>query len=68
MHMKENTPSEWGFFGVPPDDGGKLVPWNDLVDCLENEPSFKWYVIECERKPDSILPAEKNLNFLRALI
>ena len=23
MHMKENTPSEWGFFGVPPDDGGK---------------------------------------------
>ena len=68
MHMKENTPSEWGFFGVPPDDGGKMVPWRDLVDCLEDEPIFRWYVIESERKPDSFLPAEKNLNFLRALI
>jgi sugar phosphate isomerase/epimerase len=68
MHMKENTPSEWGFFGVPPDDGGKVVPWKDLVNCLENEPSFKWYVIESERKPDSFLPAEKNLAFLKALV
>ena len=68
MHMKENTPSEWGFFGVPPDDGGKMVPWKDLVNCLENEPSFKWYVIESERKPDSFLPAEKNLAFLRNLV
>ena len=67
MHMKENTPSEWGFFGVPPDDGGKMVPWNDLVDCLEGEPSFRWYVIESERKPDSFVPAEKNLAFLRNL-
>lgn len=68
MHMKENTPSEWGFFGVPPDDGGKMVPWKDLVNCLENEPSFKWYVIESERKPDSFMPAEKNLAFLRNLV
>jgi sugar phosphate isomerase/epimerase len=68
MHMKENTPSEWGFFGVAPDDGGKIVPWKDLVNCLENEPSFKWYVIESERKPDSFLPAEKNLAYLKALV
>jgi len=68
MHMKENTPSEWGFFGVPPDDGGKVVPWKDLVACLENEPSFRWYVVESERKPDSFLPAEKNLQFLKGVI
>ncbi len=68
MHMKENTPSEWGFFGVPPDDGGKMVPWDELVPCLENDPSFRWYVVECERKPDSFIPAEKNLAFLKAKI
>lgn len=68
MHLKENTPSEWGYFGVSPDDGGKLVPWNDLVRCLEDEPSLQWYVIECERKPDSFLPARRNLQFLREKI
>ena len=65
VHLKENVPSEWGFFGVPPDDGGKLVPWDDLLACLAVEPSFRWYVVECERKPDSLLPAERNLAFLR---
>ena len=65
MHMKENVPSEWGFFGVPPDDGGKMVPWNDLVACLQAEPSFRWFVVESERKPDSFLPAQKNLAFLK---
>lgn len=68
MHMKENTPSEWGFFGVPPDDGGKLVPWKDLVATLERQPDFRWYVVESERKPDSLLPAEKNIAFLRDCI
>jgi len=68
MHMKENTPSEWGFFGVPPDDGGKMVPWNDLVATLEAQDDFRWYVVESERKPDSFVPAEKNLAFLRACI
>lgn len=68
MHLKENTPSEWGYFGVPPDDGGQLVPWNDLVRCLEDESSLKWYVIECERKPDSFSPARRNLDFLREKI
>ena len=68
MHMKENTPSEWGFFGVPPDDGGKLVPWKDLVATLEAQPDFRWYVVESERKPDSFVPAERNLDFLRRII
>ena len=68
IHMKENTPSEWGFFGVPPDDGGKLVPWKDVVACLKEEKNFGWYVVESERKPDSLLPAQRNLEFLSALI
>lgn len=68
IHMKENVPSEWGFFGVPPDDGGKLVPWDDVVACMDAEPGFGWYVIECERKPDSLVPAKRNFEFLAAKI
>ena len=68
IHMKENVPSEWGFFGVPPSDGGKLVDWKGTVAHLATEPGFSWYVIECERKPDSLKPAKYNLEFLRKLI
>jgi len=65
LHMKENVPSKDGFFGVPPDDGGKLVDWEGTVKAIEAEPNFKWYVIECERRPDSLEPAFYNLKFLR---
>ena len=68
IHMKENVPSTWGFFGVPPDDGGALVPWDDVIAAVEADPSFRWYVIECERKPDSYIPAQKNFEFLKARI
>ena len=68
IHMKEHVPSTWGFFGVPPDDGGALVPWDDVIAAVEADPSFRWYVIECERKPDSYIPAQKNFEFLKARI
>ena len=32
------------------------------------EPSFRGYVIESVRKPDSFVPAERNLAFLQALV
>ena len=67
-HMKENMPSEWGFFGVPPDNGGKVVPWRDLVMAYEDDPSFRWYVVESACKPDSLVPAERNYGFLSALV
>jgi len=66
INMKENVPSDWGFFGVTPNDGGKLVPWNDVISCMNTEPGFGWYVIECERRPDSLLPAKRNFDFLDA--
>ena len=67
-HMKENVPTDWGFFGVGPRDGGKRVPWRETVDCLYAEPGFEWFVIECERRPDSFLPAKRNYEFLSALV
>ena len=68
VHMKENVPSQWGLFGVAPDGGGKRVPFEDVVACLEDEPGFSWYVIECERKPDSLLPAKCNFKYLSSRI
>ncbi|MGN0853009.1 MAG: sugar phosphate isomerase/epimerase family protein [Kiritimatiellia bacterium] len=68
IHMKENVPSKDGYFGVAPDDGGKIVPWKDTVDYIETEPGFAWYVIECERRPDSLEPAIYNLGFLKKLV
>lgn len=68
VHLKENMPSEWGFFGVPPSDGNKVVPWRELVQTLKRDASVRWYVIECAEKRDSFLPAEKNFNFLTALL
>ena len=68
IHMKENVPSEWGFFGVPPSDGGKMVKWQEVTAYLATEPGFSWYVIECERKPDSMKPPKYNYNFLTKLV
>ena len=67
IHVKENVPSKDGYFGVPPDDGGRLVDWEGVVRCMEADPSNKWYVIECERRPDSLEPAAYNVAFLRRI-
>ena len=64
LHVKENVPSEWGFFGEPPSDGGKMVPWDEVISCMKEEKGFSWYVVECERKPDSLVPAKRNFDFL----
>lgn len=68
IHVKENVPSADGYFGVPPDDGGKLVPWNGLIACTEADADLKWYVVECERRPDSFMPAIHNIRFLKEKI
>ena len=74
IHMKENVPmkhglpNDNGFFGVPPPDGGQLVDFKGTVDYLATEPGFSWYVIECERRPDSLEPAKFNREFLSKLI
>ena len=67
IHVKENVPSADGFFGVPPDDGGKLVDWVGTVRAIEAEENFKWYIVECERRPDTLVPAFYNLRYLRDL-
>ena len=66
VHMKENTPTEDGYFGVAPADG-RIVDWRGTVAYLETESAFRWYVVECERRPDSLEPAVFNVKFLRQL-
>ena len=66
--MKHGLPNDNGYFGVPPPDGGKLVDFKGTVDYLANEPGFSWYVIECERKPESLDAARFNYGFLSNLI
>ena len=42
IHTKENVPSKDGYFGVAPDDGGRIVPWKDTVDYIETEAGVMW--------------------------
>jgi len=65
VHMKENVPTVDGVFGVPPTDGGKCVPWKEVVALLKTDESLKWWVVEAEGRPDSIEPALKCLDVLR---
>ena len=66
IHAKENVPTVDGVFGVPPTDGGKCVPWADVVAYLKTDPSLKWWVIEAEGRPDDVGPAVKCLEILRS--
>ena len=52
--------------GVPPTDGGKCVPWADLVSVMKSDASLKWWVVEAEGRPDSLAPALKCLEVLRS--
>lgn len=74
IHMKENVPAkdglpnDNGYFGVPPPDGGRLVDFEGTCRYLADEPGFGWYVVECERRPDTLEPARYNYNFLKKLV
>ena len=65
IHMKENVPTVDGVFGVPPKDGGKCVPWNELVGYMKTESNLRWWVVEAEGRPDSLDPALKCVEILR---
>ena len=65
IHAKENTPTVDGTFGVPPTDGGKCVPWTDVIGYMNSESSHKWWIVEAEGRPDSLEPAEKCCRILR---
>lgn len=64
VHLKENTPTVDGVFGVPPTDGGKCVPWDSVIHVLTRDGSLKWWIVEAEGKPDSTQPAAACLNQL----
>ena len=66
LHAKENVPTIDGAFGVPPTDGGKCVPWKELLAYMKTESSQKWWIIEAEGRPDSLDPAFKCLKTLKS--
>ena len=50
--------------GERPKDGGSLVPWRQVLDCLAEE-DVAWYVIEAEAIPDSLEPLANSRKFLK---
>ena len=66
VHLKENVPSATATLGEPPTDGGPMVPWKDVLDCLAAE-DVAWYVVEAEAIPDSLAPLNDSLKFLRSM-
>ena len=66
IHAKENVPTKDGVLGVPPTDGGKCVPWKDLIAYMQTEPGLNWWIVEAEGRPDSLDPALACLKQLKA--
>jgi sugar phosphate isomerase/epimerase len=64
IHAKENVPTIDGVLGVPPKDGGKCVPWNEVFAYMKTETEQKWWIVEAEGRPDSLDPAIKCIKFL----
>ena len=63
VHLKENVPSATATLGERPKDGGPLVPWDEVFDCLSGE-EVAWYVIEAEAIPDSLKPLSESRRFI----
>ena len=55
MHLKENTPSATATLGERPTDGGPIVPWREVMDCVAAE-KVPWCIVEAETIPDSLDP------------
>ena len=67
MHLKENVPSATATLGEKPKDGGRCIPWREVLDYLATE-DVGWYVVEAEAIPDSLEPLANSLVFLKPLI
>jgi len=67
VHLKENVPSATATLGERPKDGGPVVPWRTVFDCLAEE-EVAWYVVEAEALPDSLAPLARSRAFLRDMI
>ena len=63
VHLKENVPSATATLGERPKDGGPIVPWREVFDCLAEE-DVAWYVVEAEAGPDSLKPLADSRKFL----
>ena len=66
IHAKENVPTAEGVLGVPPTDGGKCVPWKELIAYMRTESGLNWWIVEAEGRPDSLAPAFACLKQLKA--
>jgi len=68
IHAKENEPNVDGTFLEPPTDGGKCVPWKDVIATMKDDASLRWWIVEAEGKPASLEPAKKCCRILRDMV
>ena len=66
VHLKENVPSKTATLGEKPTDGGRCIPWREVLDCLSRE-DVAWYVVESEAIPDSLEPLKNSIGYLRSV-
>lgn len=57
IHAKENDPTPDAIFGTRPTDGGKCVPWSEVISYMKTETNQRWWVVEAECKPDTLEPS-----------
>ncbi len=57
IHAKENDPTPDAIFGTKPTDGGKCVPWAEVISYMKTETNQRWWVVEAECKPDTLEPS-----------
>lgn len=67
VHLKENVPSATATLGEKPKDGGRCIPWKEVLGQLSAE-DVAWYVVEAEAIPDSLEPLKNSLAFLKAMM
>ena len=67
VHLKENVPSATATLGERPKDGGRCIPWKEVLGQLSAE-DVAWYVVEAEAIPDSLEPLKNSLAFLKAMM
>ena len=51
---------------MTPTDGGKCVPWKDLIAYMQTESGLRWWIVEAEGRPESLDPALACLKQLKA--
>ena len=68
LHAKENGMGSKGEFHAilgQPGEGARGVDWDRLFPVTDAD-GVKWYIVECERHDDTLMPITESFKFLRS--